>query len=112
MYDQTSSHRYAYKRYSNLPTDPPSRLDPLDNEYRVADMELRLLQEERRRSVLEMSKDGWNREVEGFVRGLYTTDWRNVRERMERGAIVTWDKMRNALAQAAAEGKEVAQEKS
>lgn len=75
-------------------------------------MELRLLQEERRKSVLEMSKDGWNREVEGFVRRVYTTDWRNVRERIERGAIVTWDKMRIALAQASAEGKEIVKEKS
>lgn len=92
MYDLTSSQRYAYKRYRNLQTEPPSRLDPIDDEYPIPETELRLLEEDRSRSVVEMSKDGWNREVERIVNKVYTTDWRDVRERIERGASRTWDR--------------------
>ena len=93
VYDLTSSDRYAYKRYRNLQTLPPSRLDPVEDEYSIPDTELRLLEEDRRKSILDMSKEGWNREVEGFVRKVYTTDWRAFRERMERGVAVTWNRL-------------------
>lgn len=110
-YDITSSQRYAYKRYRSLPTTPPSQLDPLEDEYPIPDTELRLIQGDRQKSLWEMSKEGWNREVEGFVRNMQTTDWRLVRERMERGANVTWRKLSDAVSQASEQTKEAAKEK-
>lgn len=110
-YDLTSSHRYAYKRYRSLPTTPPSQLDPLQDEYPIPDAEIRLIDEERRKSLWEMSKEGWNREVEGFVRTMQTTDWTEFRERMERGAAVTWIKVKDLAAQAGEQGEEAAKEK-
>lgn len=110
-YDYTSSQRYAYKRYRSLETTPPSQLDPLEDEYPLPDADLRLLEGERRKSLWEMSKEGWNREVEDFVRNMQRTDWGEVRERIERGASITWVKARNALAQAGEQGKEATENK-
>lgn len=47
----------------------------------------------RRESLAEVLKDRWNAEVEGMVRRVQETDWREVRERWERRGVNFWQNM-------------------
>lgn len=41
-----------------------------------------------------MAKDRWNRELEGVVKKVYTTDWRRVRENTEDSLFALLEKVR------------------
>jgi hypothetical protein len=46
--------------------------------------------ERRKESLAEVLKERWNAEVEGMVRRVEETDWREVRERWERRGVNFW----------------------
>ncbi|KAF2872424.1 hypothetical protein BDV95DRAFT_383395 [Massariosphaeria phaeospora] len=44
--------------------------------------------------LAEMAKDRWNRELEGVIRSVYTTDWKRVRESAEDRAVSVLEQLR------------------
>jgi MICOS complex subunit MIC12 len=48
------------------------------------------VEERRKESLAEVLKERWNAEVEGMVRRVEETDWREVRERWERRGVNIW----------------------
>jgi altered-inheritance-of-mitochondria protein 5 len=44
--------------------------------------------------LVEMAKDGWNREIESVIKRAYNTDWRRVREDTEDRASAMLERIR------------------
>jgi hypothetical protein len=53
--------------------------------------------EDQARGILEQVKEGWNRSIENGLRKMWSTDWNKVREEVEEGAKVSFDKLKKSV---------------